>query len=151
MKLLILHPDDFFRSRLVERMRLENHTVLETSLESEASDILHRDDPDVILLGATGPSQNRLAFLKTIREVRPYSEVILLTAAEEHSFDGGIKAMQLGAFDDLLLPIDIQVLADRIREAHKKRKTRLKDRRRETTAGKQASRSETRLPGPGDQ
>jgi DNA-binding NtrC family response regulator len=58
--------------------------------------------------------------------VRPFAEVILLTAAEDHSFEGAIKAMQLGAFDDLLLPIDIHVLMSRIREAFKRKKVRMR-------------------------
>jgi len=126
MKLLIIHPDDLFRNHLVERMRLENLRVLETSIEAEASDIVQRENLDVVLLGATGSQQNRFAFLKMIRKVRPFSEVILLTAAEDHSFEGAIKAMQLGAFDDLLLPIDIHVLMSRIREAFKKKKARVR-------------------------
>lgn len=124
MKLLILHPDDLFRGRLVERMRSENYRVSETSIQTEASDIIQRENPDVVLLGSTGSHQNRLSFLKMIREMRPFTEVILLTAAADHSFDGAIKAMQLGAFDDLLLPIDIQALSSRIREAYDKKKTR---------------------------
>jgi DNA-binding NtrC family response regulator len=126
MKLLIIHPDDLFRSCLVERMRLENQRVLETSLEAEAEDIIQRENPDVVLLGATGSHQNRLSFLKRIRKVQPLAEVILLTAAEDHSFEGAIKAMQLGAFDDLLLPIDIHTLMGRIREAFKRKKARVR-------------------------
>jgi DNA-binding NtrC family response regulator len=34
--------------------------------------------------------------------------------------------MQLGAFDDLLLPIDIPALLSRIREAFKRKKARVK-------------------------
>lgn len=126
MKLLIIHSDDLFRGCLVERMQHEKQQVLEASMETEASDILQREDPDVILLGALGSQQNRLAFLKTIRRAKPHSEVILLTAAEEHSFEGAIKAMHLGAFDDLLLPIDMNVLIKRIREANNRKRASVK-------------------------
>ena len=135
MKLLIIHPDDLFRSRLVERMRSENQRVFETALESEAETILQRKNLDVVLLGATGSHQNRLSFLKRIRKVRPFAEVILLTAAENHSFEGAIKAMQLGAFDDLLLPIDIHSLMDRMREAFKRKKARIKAIKEENAKG----------------
>jgi DNA-binding NtrC family response regulator len=126
MKLLIIYPDDLFRSCLVERMRLENQRVFEASLEADASDIICREDLDVVLLGALGSHQNRLSFLKMIRKVKPFTEVILLTAAEDHSFEGAIKAMQLGAFDDLLLPLDIHALMGRIREALKRKKARVR-------------------------
>ncbi|RPJ80550.1 MAG: response regulator [Deltaproteobacteria bacterium] len=126
MKLLIIHPDDLFRSRLVERMRLENQMVFETSIEAEAKDIIQRENLDVVLLGTMGEYQDRLAFLKMIRKVQPFTEVIFLTAAEDHSFDNAIKAMQMGAFDDLLLPIDFHALFNRIREAFTRKKLRMR-------------------------
>jgi DNA-binding NtrC family response regulator len=144
MKLLIIHPDDLFRGRLVERMLSENQRVFETALESEAEDILQREKLDVVLLGATGSHQNRLSFLKRIRKVRPFAEVILLTAAEDHSFEGAIKAMQLGAFDDLLLPIDINALLVRMREAFKRKKARVKAMKVESGKGRDSRSADTR-------
>ncbi len=126
MKLLIVHPDDLFRSRLAERMHLENQMVFETSIEAEAKDIIQREHLDVVLLGIMGDYQDRLLFLKMIRKVRPFTEVIFLTAAEDHSFEGAIKAMQMGAFDDLLLPIDFHALFNRIREAFNRKKLRMR-------------------------
>jgi two-component system, NtrC family, response regulator HydG len=151
MKLLIIHPDDLFRSRLVERMRLENQKVFETSIKAEAEDIIQRENLDVVLLGVMGSHQDRLGFLKMIRKVQPFTEVIFLTAAEHHSFDGAIKAMQLGAFDDLLLPIDFNALFSRIQEAVKRKKVRIKVMKKEIGKGreghivKRPSESETRL------
>lgn len=151
MKLLIIHTDDLFRSRLVERMRLENQRVFETSIEAEAEDIIRRENPDVVLLGAMGPHQDRLAFLKMIRKVQPFAEVIFLTAAEDHSFDNAIKAMQMGAFDDLLLPIDFNALFSRVREAFKRKKVQMKVMKKEVGKGregpivKKPSESGTRL------
>jgi len=124
MKILIIHQDDLFRSRLAERMRLENQMVFETSIETEAKDIIQRENLDVVLLGTMGDHQDRLLFLKMIRKVQPFTEVIFLTAAEDHSFDNAIKAMQMGAFDDLLLPIDFHALFNRIREAFNRKKLR---------------------------
>ena len=37
-----------------------------------------------------------------------------------------IQAMQLGAFDDLLVPLDIEALHNRIREAYQRKKQRVK-------------------------
>ncbi len=137
MKLLIIHTDDLFRSRLVERMRLENQKVFETSIEAEAKDIIQRENLDIVLLGAMGSHQDRLTFLKLIRKVQPFTEVIFLTAAENHSFDSAIKAMQLGAFDDLLLPIDFNALFSRIQEAFKRKKVQIKVMKKEIGKGRE--------------
>jgi two-component system, OmpR family, response regulator TctD len=135
MKLLIIHPDELFRSRLVERMRLEKHRVIETPIEAEARDIVQWEDFDVILLGAAGAYQDRLLFLKMIKRLWPLTEVILLTAAQAHSVDGAIEAMQLGAFDDLLLPVDIHALLNRTQAAFKRRRARVSALRKEHGKG----------------
>jgi two-component system, NtrC family, response regulator HydG len=129
LKLLIIHSDDPFRKHLSERMRLEKYLVFEASRESEASDMIQQGNFDVVLLGVAGPYQHSLSFLKVIKETQPYTEVILLTALEEHSLYASIQAMQLGAFDDLLVPLDINTLHSRIREAYKRKKERVKAKR----------------------
>jgi DNA-binding NtrC family response regulator len=126
LKLLIIHPDNSFRKHLSERMRLGNYGVVEACPETEARDMIQRSNFDVVLLGVAGSYQTSLALLKTIKEVRPYTEVILLTALEVHSLYDSIQAMQLGAFDDLLVPLDIQALHNRIGEAYQRKKQRVK-------------------------
>jgi DNA-binding NtrC family response regulator len=125
LKLLIIHTDDLFRKHLSQRMRRENYLVFEAHSEAEATDSIQRANFDVVLLGMAGPYQNRLELLKRIKQIRPYTEVILLTALEEHSLYGSIQAMQLGAFDDLLVPLDISALHSRIREAYQRKKQRV--------------------------
>jgi DNA-binding NtrC family response regulator len=138
LKLLIIHTDDHFRTHLAERMRLENYLVVEASPETEASDIISRHSFDVVLLGVAGPYQNSLSLLKTIKEMQPYTEVILLTALEEHSLYGSIQAMQLGAFDDLLVPLDVHALRNRIQEAYKRKKERVRAKRSTIKEGRAA-------------
>ena len=126
LKLLILHADDLFRRHLSERMRRENYLVFDASPADPVSDVLGRSNFDVVLLGVPGQHRDSLALLKTIKEVRPFTEVILLTALEEHSLYRSIQAMQMGAFDDLLVPLDVHALHGRIREAYQRKKERVK-------------------------
>jgi DNA-binding NtrC family response regulator len=124
---LITHTDELFRKHLSERLDSENCKVFQASQGAEATDIIQQNNIDVALLGAVGSRENRLSLLKTIKGIKPFTEVILLTEAEEHSIKGAIEAMQSGAFDDLLLPVDIQTLVMRVREAFKMKKERLKN------------------------
>ena len=126
LKLLIVHSDDPFRKHLFERMRIERYVVFEASPEADAREILQRNNFDVVLLGSTGHHRKSLSLLRSIKEMRPHTEVILLTALEEHSLYASIQAMQMGAFDDLLVPLDINVLLNRIREAYERKKGRVK-------------------------
>lgn len=129
LKLLIVHSDDPFRKYLLELMRQEKYLAFEASPEADARDILRRNNFDVVLLGVTGQCQNRLTLLKSIKELRPHTQVILLTALEEHSLYGSIQAMQLGAFDDLLIPLDINALLSCIEEAYKRKNESVKAKR----------------------
>jgi FixJ family two-component response regulator len=44
-------------------------------------------------------------------------EVILLSSSEGHSLAASIEGMKLGAFDELLVPFDVETLVRRIQEA----------------------------------
>lgn len=121
-------------------MRVENYRVVEASPESGVTEIIQRSNFDVVLLGIAGPYRSALALLRTIKETRPFTEVILLTAVDEHSLYGSIQAMELGAFDDLLVPLDINTLHRRIEEAYQKKKEQVKA-KRSATRGARRSRS----------
>lgn len=132
LKLLILHPDDSFRKHLSERMRLENYRVAESYPAAETMEILQACRFDVILLKVSGPTPERLAALGKIKGLCPDTEVILLTSQEEHTLQGSIQAMRMGAFDELIVPLDIGVLHRRIRDAHERRKDRAGTKRFQT-------------------
>ncbi len=116
-KLLIVYADASFRKYLGERMRIEKYAVSEASSEEEARKMIQQSDYNVVLLGLTGRHIEGLSLLGSIKEMRPNTEVILMTELDEHSLYYSIQAMQMGAFDDLLVPVDINALLDRVREA----------------------------------
>lgn len=119
LKVLIIHSDDYFRANLLERMRLEKYLACEASPETEAREVLRERSFDVVLLGVTGNRQKSLSLLRSIKELQHQAEVILLTAGKEHSLSSSMQAMRLGAFDDLLVPVDMNALLKRVQEAYK--------------------------------
>jgi DNA-binding NtrC family response regulator len=125
-KLLIIESDDPFRRKISVRLRQENYRVFEACQEIEAHRIMQRKDIDVILLGLRGLKQRGLSLLKAIKEERPSIEVILLIPSEELSLS--IEGMKLGAFDDLMVPFDLETLLERIQAAclHKAEKAKEK-------------------------
>jgi len=116
-KLLIVETDEPFRRLISDRLRLEGYTVHEACQESEAHRMLLRKDLDVVLLGFTGDKQLALGLLRAIKETQPLVEVILLRSSEDHSLAASIQGMKLGAFDELLIPLDMETLVRRIQEA----------------------------------
>jgi len=120
LKLLIVEPEAAFRRNLFHRLRLEQWLVFEAAEEEQVKRLLKRHDMDVVVLGLNSLQQRGLAILRSIKSVRPATEVILLTGAEHLSL--AIAGMQLGAFDDLLVPFDMKTLLLRIREACTRRR-----------------------------
>lgn len=128
LKLLIIHPDEPFRTHLRERLGIVNGRVFEAASAAEANEIAMRQDLDVAVVGPSGSKQEDVALLTMIKARRPLTEVILLSAMEEQSLNSSIQAMQLGAFDDLPLPLDIQALRTRIAEACQRKRERARPR-----------------------
>lgn len=116
-KILVIETDESFRRHISERLRLERHKVYEACQETEARNIFLKRDFDVVLLGLKGNKKLGLALLKTIKEKRPLVEVILLSSSEDHSLSASIEGMKLGAFDEILVPFDLETLLGRIHEA----------------------------------
>jgi len=126
-KLLIIESDDPFRRNISERLRQENYRVFEACQEIEANRIMQRKDIDVVLLGLRGLKHRGLSMLKAIKEARPLVEVILLIPSEELSLS--IEGMKLGAFDDLMVPFDLETLLERIQAACRHKAEREKAKR----------------------
>jgi DNA-binding NtrC family response regulator len=125
-KLLIVEIDDAFRRHLVERLHMENFKVYEACQETEAKQILQRKIIDVVLLGMREFKQGGLTLLKSIKEIKPLIEVILMTPAEGITLFASIQAMKLGAFDELHIPFDMKKLIERITAARQRKHEREK-------------------------
>lgn len=141
IRLLIVEMDDAFRRHLAERLRTENFKVYEACQDTEARQILQRKIIDVVLLGMREFKQGGLMLLKAIKEMKPLTEVILMTPAEGPSLMASIQAMKLGAFDDLHIPFDMKNLIERIKAARQRKserekanKTNIQDKPQEPTA-----------------
>jgi len=69
----------------------------------------------VVLLDVREIKEEGLILLRKIKSRSPLTEVILLTAPGQIALS--IQGMKLGAFDDLLVPVDIDVLTAKLDEA----------------------------------
>ena len=121
VRILIVEADEMFRRNISQRLRLEGHQIHEAGGESESKQIIQRIDVDVVLLGLGSLKKRGMALLREIKRFRPLTEVILLTPSEDHSLSLSIEGMKGGAFDELLVPFDMETLLERLGEAYEKR------------------------------
>ncbi len=104
----------------------------------QALEYVKTDLPDVMVLDLRMPGMDGLEVLRRTRAEHPEIEVIVVTG---HGSEADEKAArELGAFDYLNKPVDINVLSERIRAASEKAQAR---RQAEEKSGEQTGGSES--------
>ena len=113
--ILIIEAENRFRKNLYQCLQAEGFTVDKVTPEDNVATIVANEKIDAVLLGVDGLGREGLALIRPIKAIRPGAEIIIINDASH--MDLSIEAMELGAFDDFLIPLDIESLARRIREA----------------------------------
>jgi DNA-binding NtrC family response regulator len=116
---LLVDDEKDFLETLVKRLRKRKLDVIGASGGLEAVSIVTRQPVDVVVLDVKMPDMNGIDTLKKIKSIRPSAEVIMLTGHADTEV--AIQGMELGAFDYLMKPADIDELLYKIQDAHKKK------------------------------
>ena len=119
-KLLIVETDPCFRLNLAQHMRGKPIRVLQAAGKADCRRILQRVDLDVVLLGLSGLRREGLELLRMVKKLQPNAEVITLNDSQLLWLS--FEAMKLGAFDDFLIPFDMDALIRRILDAQRAKK-----------------------------
>jgi DNA-binding response OmpR family regulator len=114
MRLLVIEHDHLLRDNLVHHLRQRGFTVLAGTAREEVGRALSNDRIDVVLLGLGGLRRQGLALLSLIKQDSPGTEVILMTTSD--CLHLSIEGMKLGAFDDIQVPYDIDILCAKIKK-----------------------------------
>lgn len=115
MHVLVIETDQLFRDNLVHHLRQRGFTVFAGASRDEIIKILAAHVIAVALLGLGGLRREGLAVLRKIKEHSPETQVILMTTPDCLLYS--IEGMKLGAYDDVLVPYDIDLLCAKIRQA----------------------------------
>jgi len=116
MKVLLVDDEKNFVHALAERLQLrdlKNETVFSGE---EAMAFMDDKEPDVMVLDLKMPGINGIEVLRQVKEQYAGIQVIILTGTG--SAQDEEEARELGIFDYLHKPVDIDSLAGRIREAY---------------------------------
>lgn len=116
IKLLIADDEQEFASTLVTRLKLRNFEVTMVNSGLDALDEIDKNTPDVLLLDLKMPDLDGLEVLARLRENHPKLKVIILTG--HGSFEAGKEGMELGAYDYIMKPVDLNKLIEVVQQAH---------------------------------
>ena len=93
---------------LVEFLSSKGYEVLTATNGEEALRRVKEDRPHLVLLDIHMPKMDGMEVLRRIREIDPEMGVIMVTAVNEE--DVGRQALELGAFDYIVKPLDLKYL-----------------------------------------
>jgi len=94
---LIIDDEKKICSLLARIIELEGFTVFQANTAKEGLKILAAQEIHVVISDVKLPDINGIELVKQIKEMKPYAEVISLTAFG--TIQDGVKAMRNGAFD----------------------------------------------------
>lgn len=115
LRVLIVDDEEELVSALEERLNLRGFEAKGVTNGADALSYLDSTPCDAVLLDVKMPEIGGLEVIRRIKKMKPGLEVILLTG--HGSAQDVEKGMELGAFDYLMKPVDIDVLVRTILSA----------------------------------
>ena len=116
---LLVDDEVEFLETLVKRLKRRNLGATGVNSGEEALRFLGETPVDVVVLDVKMPGMDGLETLTEIKKLYPLVEVIMLTG--HASMEVAIQGMELGAFDYLMKPMDIDDLLYKLQDACKKK------------------------------
>lgn len=120
MKLLLVDDESDFRNTLLKRLQRRNVDVYGVESGEAALTWLATDRADIVILDVRMPGMDGIETLREIKSRHPLVEVIMLTG--HASMEAAIEGMEIGAFDYLMKPMDMDELLYKAQDAYKRKR-----------------------------
>jgi len=117
IQVLLVDDEVEFLETLIKRMRKRNVDISGVRSGEEALSALEQKPMDVVVLDVRMPGMDGIETLKQIKKRYPLTEVIMLTG--HANTEVAVQGMELGAFDYLMKPMDIDELLYKVEDAYK--------------------------------
>lgn len=117
--ILLVDDEAEFIETLGKRLARRGLTVHLANSGQEALKVIAATDLDVVVLDVKMPGMDGIETLQKIKEIKPELEVLMLTA--HANVEVAMRGMELGAFDYLMKPVELDELLYKIQDANKKK------------------------------
>ena len=114
-KVLLVDDEKEFLEIMSERMKARDMDVTTATSAQQALEIIENESFYAIILDFMMPGMDGMDALKAIKAKKPESQIILLTGYA--TVEKGVEAMKVGATDFIEKPADLEVLAEKIKNA----------------------------------
>jgi len=116
---LLVDDELEFLETLVKRLTKRGLNISTAKSGEDALKIIRGKGIDVAVLDVRMPGMDGIQTLREVKKIDPLMEVIMLTG--HASVEVAIEGMELGAFDYLMKPADIDELFYKLQDAFKKK------------------------------
>lgn len=110
--ILTIEDDPAIRRGIVDALRYAGYRVFEEGRGDRGVELAERNDYDLLLLDLVLPGMDGLQILRRVREVRPTTPVIILSAKGEES--NRVEGLKQGADDYVVKPFSVNELLARV-------------------------------------
>ena len=121
IRLLLVDDEEGYLSVLCKRLSKRKIDVTPALSAAEALVIMRKKDFDVAVLDLKMEDMDGIEALKIFKKICPEMEVIMLTG--HGSEQAASEGLELGAFDYLTKPCDLDELLAKIKDAYNKKGT----------------------------
>ena len=113
--ILIIEAENRFRKNLYLHLQAKGFRVDKVTQHDDVEGIIAGEHIHTVLLGVDGLGRDGLALIRPIKSISPTTQIIIIN--DPNQVELSIEGMDQGAFDDFLIPLDIDLLVERIRES----------------------------------
>jgi DNA-binding response OmpR family regulator len=117
-KVLLVDDEEEFVSTLAERLEIRGFVAEVATSGDMALSVVKDKNFDIVVLDLMMPGLGGIEVMERIKSMHPDMPVILLTG--HGSAKEGMEGLEMGAFDYLMKPLDIDELILKIGEASPK-------------------------------
>ena len=114
-KILVIDDDQSIRKTITSYLKKQNYEVLSADNGIKGIEIAKNELPDLVITDIRMPGADGFEVLKNVKEIDPHIHVIIITAFDD--MNSTVKAMQLGAYDYIEKPLEIDNLKITIQRA----------------------------------
>lgn len=122
IQILLVEDEQEFRDELAGQLAERGFEVDGLASGEEALAALEQRPADVVVLDIRIPGMDGLPTLQALRERFPATEVLILTGHAD--VRTAVRAMEMGAFDYLMKPPDVDELVYRVQDAFQRKMLR---------------------------
>ena len=119
INVLLVDDETDFLSTMVKRLGKRGLNPITAQTGEAALDLLKNNAVDVVVLDVKMPGMDGIETLREMKRLDPLIEVIMLTG--HASVEVAIQGMELGAFDYLMKPTEIDELCYKLEDAYRRK------------------------------